>query len=99
MAVLGVEIDEIDEREAAVRQVAHCRDQRVEMAHVVGAFDFDAGGAMAENVADLADADDGPPRLRGDVEQVAHGRGNGEILAARRARVKPAFASPRKGGR
>ena len=51
------------------------------------------GVAMGEDVADLADRDDGASRLRGALQEIAVRRRHGEVLAMGRAdeilRIRP----------
>ena len=87
MAEVCVEIDVIGEQEAAVRKGFQRRDCHGEMLHVVAALHLGAGVAMTENVANLADADNGAPGLRRAIEDRAIGRWQREILAILRAFV------------
>ena len=70
MAPFGVEVDEIDEDEAAVRRGLERVEQEIDIVVVVPALDLAPGVAMGEDVADLADGDDGASGLRGASQQV-----------------------------
>ena len=69
MAVFGVEIDEVDEDEPAVRRRLQRVEQQIDIAVVVLALALLAGVAMGENVADLADRDDRAAGLRGALQE------------------------------
>src|SRR5579883_1633298 len=86
MAVFGIEIDQIDENQSAIRDARQSLKRQVDMRHIVRAFHLPAGMAMGENVADLADRDDVAPRFGGALEKIAGRRRDGEVLAPRRAR-------------
>ena len=58
MAPFGVEIDQIDEDEAAVCGRPQRFDEKVDVAVVALALALVPGVAMGEDVADLADRDD-----------------------------------------
>ncbi len=62
MAPLRVEVDEVHEDDTAVRRLLQGFEQQVDVAVVAPAFDLAPGVAMGENVADLADRDDGAAR-------------------------------------
>ena len=81
MAVFGVEIDQIDEDKPAVGRRLQCGDEQIDVAVVALALALLSRVAMGENVADLADRDNGAPGLRGALQQVSVGRRHREILA------------------
>ena len=81
VAVFAVEIDEIDEDEAAVGGFAQRGERQVDVFAVVPAFDFAPGAAMGEDVADLADRDDFTASARRALEEVPGQRRHREILA------------------
>src|ERR1700722_1997206 len=85
VAIFGVEIDEIDEDEAAVRRARQRLERQVDMRRIADALHLTAGAAMSKNIADLADRDDVPARLCGALENIVGRRRNREILAPRRA--------------
>ena len=64
MAEFAVEIDEVRKDEAALGQRLHRVDRCGEAGIVAVRLDFLAGAAMSEDVADLADGDDGAARFR-----------------------------------
>src|SRR5208282_6164408 len=81
VAPFGVEIDQIDEDEAAVSGRRHRLEQEVDVAVVALALALVPGVAMGEDIADLADRDDRPARARRPLQEIAVRRGNREILA------------------
>ena len=81
MAVFAVEIDQVDENEAAVGGLAERAKREVDVGGVVAALDLAAGEAMGEDVADLADRRDLAPRLDRALQQIVGQRRNREILA------------------
>ena len=85
MAPFGVEVDQIDEDQPAVRRGLERFEEKIDVAVVALALDLLAGVAMGEDVADLADGDDGAASLRRALQEIAVGRRHGEILAVRRA--------------
>ena len=85
MAVFGVEIDQVDEDEPAVRRGLQRLDQQIDVAVVALALALLSGVAVGENVADLADRDDRAARPSRPLQKIAVGRRHGEILAIGRA--------------
>ena len=68
VAEFAVEIDEIGEDEAAVGQILQRLDGGRQAGIVAVGLDLPARAAMGEDVADLADRDDGAAGLRQRVE-------------------------------
>ena len=81
MPPFGVEIDQIDEDQAALRGRRERLEEKVDVAVVALALALVPGVAMGEYVADLADRDDCAARARGPLQEIAVRRRNGEILA------------------
>ena len=96
VAVFGVEIDEIDEDKPAVVRCLQRLHQQVDMFRVRLALQLEAGVAMGEDVADLANRHDRPPCRRRSRKQIAGQRRNREILAVGGAR-EGALALAEKG--
>src|SRR5690348_3140598 len=85
MAPFGVEIDQIDDDEPALRGRRKRVEEEVDVGVVALALALVAGVTMGEDVADLADRDDRAARARGALQEVAVRRRYGEVLAVRRA--------------
>ena len=81
MSPFGVEIDQIDEDQAAVRRRPERIDEKVDIAVVALALALVPGVAMGEDVADLADRDDSAAGASGALQNIALRRRHGEILA------------------
>ncbi|MNL73070.1 hypothetical protein D3C87_1984790 [compost metagenome] len=81
MAEFRVEIDEVDETEAAIGQIVPGRQRGLHHSMIAEGLDLLAGGAMGEDVADLADGHDLAALRRQPVEQRLGRRWNGEVLA------------------
>src|SRR3984957_11032739 len=86
MSPFGVEIDQIDEDQAAFRSRLERIEQKVDIAVVAFALALVPGVAMGEDVADLADRDDGSASARRSLQNIAIGRRHGEILTIGGAR-------------
>src|SRR5208282_6493317 len=85
MTPLGVEVNQVDENEPAVRRRLERLEEKVDVAVVALALALRPGVAMSEDVADLADRDDRATRARRPLQEIAVRRGNREILAMRSA--------------
>src|SRR5262249_30411488 len=81
MAPFRVKIDQIHEDETALRGRRERLEEKIDIAVVVRALAFVASVAMGEDVADLADRDDGAAGAGRSLQKVSVRRGNGEILA------------------
>jgi hypothetical protein len=53
MTIVGVEIDEVGEKQAAVEQFTLSLKHRIEQCVVAGGLDNSTGSAMSEDIADL----------------------------------------------
>ncbi len=78
---LTVEIDKISNRESVGRQSVERGEKQIEIGVVARPLTLLAGVSVREDVADLADADDGTSGLGGALEQVPRWRLHSEILA------------------
>ena len=81
VAEIGIEIDEVGHDEAASRQCLHGLQRGAHQRFMARNLDFTAGAGVGENVADLADRNDGAARLGEAIEKRGRRRQHRIILA------------------
>ena len=86
MPPFGVEIDQVDEDQGALRRRPERIDEKVDIAVVALALALVAGVAMGEDVADFADRDDCAAGAGGPLQNIAVRRGHSKVLAIGGAR-------------
>ena len=96
VAVFAVEIDQIGEDESAIRQGFHGHNGSGQAGVVAMRLDLPTRAPMSENVADLADRDDGPAGFCKLIQDRVFWRLSGEILAVSGSYETGLSPSPRR---
>ena len=86
MAPFGVEIDQVDEDQAALTRRPERIDEKVDIAVVALALALVPGVAMSEDIANLANRNNCVAGAAGPLQNIALRRRHGEILAIAGAR-------------